>query len=166
MLPACMHGSTPQPRPAPPCPPARLPRPPPPCSPPCRSTWPQVFARGAKFSLFKPAEEMVYIGLDDESRTKVGGGGGAPARFAGPHSRPRPAARSLAVVPGPPACAPLLGASTSPDVCALDLLLSAQGKAAIDVVGAQSGKSIGSMLQQALLILRYAQHSTAQHSTL
>ncbi|KAI3428755.1 hypothetical protein D9Q98_007577 [Chlorella vulgaris] len=57
----------------------------------------QVFSRGAKFSLFKPAEEMVYIGLDDESRTK--------------------------------------------------------GKAAIDVVGAQSGKSIGSMLQQALLIL-------------
>ena len=34
----------------------------------------QVIARGAKFSLFKPAEEMVYIGLDDESRTK-----GAPA---------------------------------------------------------------------------------------
>ena len=30
----------------------------------------QVFSRGAKFSLFKPAEEMVYIGLDDESRTK------------------------------------------------------------------------------------------------
>jgi AAA family ATP:ADP antiporter len=58
----------------------------------------QVFSRGAKFSLFKPAEEMVYIGLDDESRTK--------------------------------------------------------GKAAIDVVGAQSGKSIGSMLQQALLIIR------------
>nr|BBG40173.1 hypothetical protein [Parachlorella kessleri] len=57
----------------------------------------QVVARGAKFSLFKPAEEMVYIGLDDESRTK--------------------------------------------------------GKAAIDVVGAQSGKSAGSMLQQALLIL-------------
>ena len=60
---------------------------------------PQVFSRGAKFSLFKPAEEMVYIGLDDESRTK--------------------------------------------------------GKAAIDVVGAQSGKSIGSVLQQALLILRW-----------
>lgn len=57
----------------------------------------QVFSRGAKFSLFKPAEEMVYIGLDDESRTK--------------------------------------------------------GKAAIDVVGAQSGKSVGSVLQQALLIL-------------
>lgn len=57
----------------------------------------QVFSRGAKFSLFKPAEEMVYIGLDDESRTK--------------------------------------------------------GKAAIDVVGAQSGKSVGSLLQQALLIL-------------
>jgi AAA family ATP:ADP antiporter len=55
-----------------------------------------VFARGAKFSLFKPSEEMVYIGLDDESRTK--------------------------------------------------------GKAAIDVVGAQSGKSIGSILQQFLLI--------------
>ncbi len=32
----------------------------------------QVVARGAKFSLFKPAEEMVYIGLDDESRTKGG----------------------------------------------------------------------------------------------
>jgi AAA family ATP:ADP antiporter len=30
----------------------------------------QIFSRGAKFSLFKPAEEMVYIGLDDESRTK------------------------------------------------------------------------------------------------
>lgn len=57
----------------------------------------QVFSRGAKFSLFKPAEEMVYIGLDDESRSK--------------------------------------------------------GKAAIDVVGAQSGKSVGSILQQALLIL-------------
>ena len=57
----------------------------------------QVFSRGAKFSLFKPAEEMVYIGLDDESRTK--------------------------------------------------------GKAAIDVVGAQSGKSIGSVLQQVMLII-------------
>lgn len=53
----------------------------------------QVFGKGAKFSLFKPAEEMVYIGLDEESRTK--------------------------------------------------------GKAAIDVVGAQTGKSIGSVLQQA-----------------
>lgn len=42
--------------------------------------------------MFKPAEEMVYIGLDEESRTK--------------------------------------------------------GKAAIDVVGAQSGKSAGSVLQQ------------------
>ena len=57
----------------------------------------QVFSRGAKFSLFKPAEEMVYIGLDDESRTK--------------------------------------------------------GKAAIDVVGAQSGKSVGSVLQQMMLIV-------------
>ena len=46
--------------------------------------------------MFKPAEEMVYIGLDEESRTK--------------------------------------------------------GKAAIDVVGAQSGKSLGSILQQALLL--------------
>ncbi|KAL3142921.1 hypothetical protein ABBQ38_003208 [Trebouxia sp. C0009 RCD-2024] len=55
-----------------------------------------VFAKGAKFSMFKPAEEMVYIGLDEESRTK--------------------------------------------------------GKAAIDVVGAQSGKSAGSVLQQVLLV--------------
>jgi AAA family ATP:ADP antiporter len=56
----------------------------------------QIFSRASKFSLFKPAEEMVYIGLDDESRTK--------------------------------------------------------GKAAIDVVAAQSGKSASSLLQQALLI--------------
>lgn len=54
-----------------------------------------MFAKGAKFSMFKPAEEMVYIGLDEESRTK--------------------------------------------------------GKAAIDVAGAQTGKSIGSVLQQACL---------------
>lgn len=52
----------------------------------------QVFGRGAKFSMFKPAEEMVYIGLDTESRTK--------------------------------------------------------GKAAIDVVGAQTGKSLGAIVQQ------------------
>ena len=57
----------------------------------------QVFAKGAKFSMFKPAEEMVYIGLDQESRTK--------------------------------------------------------GKAAIDVVGAQSGKSAGSILQQVCSLL-------------
>ena len=57
----------------------------------------QVFAKGAKFSMFKPAEEMVYIGLDEESRTK--------------------------------------------------------GKAAIDVAGAQTGKSIGSVLQQACLCI-------------
>ncbi|KAK9829542.1 hypothetical protein WJX72_006395 [[Myrmecia] bisecta] len=56
----------------------------------------QVFAKGAKFSMFKPAEEMVYIRLDEESRTK--------------------------------------------------------GKAAIDVVGAQTGKSVGSVLQQVLLL--------------
>jgi AAA family ATP:ADP antiporter len=55
-----------------------------------------VFAKGAKFSMFKPAEEMVYIGLDDQSRTK--------------------------------------------------------GKAAIDVAGAQTGKSAGSVLQQVLLV--------------
>eukprot|EP00873_Tetraselmis_striata_P008538 jgi/Tetstr1/428802/TSEL_018789.t1 len=56
-----------------------------------------VVCRGAKFSLFKPAEEMVYIGLDEESRTK--------------------------------------------------------GKAAIDVVGAQTGKSLSSGLQQLLMLL-------------
>ena len=55
-----------------------------------------VFAKGAKFSMFKPAEEMVYIGLDEQSRTK--------------------------------------------------------GKAAIDVAGAQTGKSAGSVLQQVLLV--------------
>ncbi|KAK9850803.1 hypothetical protein WJX84_006975, partial [Apatococcus fuscideae] len=57
----------------------------------------QVFSKGAKFSMFKPAEEMVYIGLDEDSRTK--------------------------------------------------------GKAAIDVVGAQTGKSAGSALQQILLLI-------------
>ncbi|CAG9461395.1 unnamed protein product [Pedinophyceae sp. YPF-701] len=56
-----------------------------------------VLNRGCKFSLFKPAEEMVYIMLDKESRTK--------------------------------------------------------GKAAIDVVGAQTGKSSSSILQQLLLLL-------------
>ncbi len=30
----------------------------------------QVFSKAAKFSCFKPCEEMVYIGLDEESRTK------------------------------------------------------------------------------------------------
>ena len=30
-----------------------------------------VLNRGCKFSLFKPAEEMVYIMLDEESRTKA-----------------------------------------------------------------------------------------------
>uniref|UniRef100_A0A061RUF3 ADP,ATP carrier protein n=1 Tax=Tetraselmis sp. GSL018 TaxID=582737 RepID=A0A061RUF3_9CHLO len=56
-----------------------------------------VVCRSAKFSLFKPAEEMVYIGLDEESRTK--------------------------------------------------------GKAAIDVVGAQTGKAMSSGLQQVLLLI-------------
>jgi AAA family ATP:ADP antiporter len=55
-----------------------------------------VFSKGAKFSLFKPAEEMVYITLDEDGRTR--------------------------------------------------------GKAAIDVVGSQAGKSGGSILQQALLL--------------
>jgi len=56
-----------------------------------------VIERAAKFSLFKPAEEMVYITLDDESRTK--------------------------------------------------------GKAAVDVLGAQVGKTGGSFMQQGLLLL-------------
>lgn len=29
-----------------------------------------VFGKGAKFSLFKPAEEMVYITLDEDGRTR------------------------------------------------------------------------------------------------
>ena len=55
-----------------------------------------VIERAAKFSLFKPAEEMVYITLDDESRTK--------------------------------------------------------GKAAVDVLGAQVGKTGGSFMQQGMLL--------------
>ena len=55
-----------------------------------------VMERAAKFSLFKPAEEMVYITLDEESKTK--------------------------------------------------------GKAAVDVLGAQVGKTGGSMLQQGFLL--------------
>ena len=56
-----------------------------------------VLTRAAKFSLFKPAEEMVYLSLDSRARLN--------------------------------------------------------GKAAVDVLGAQIGKSGGSVLQQALLIL-------------
>eukprot|EP00898_Chlorokybus_atmophyticus_P001460 jgi/Chlat1/2314/Chrsp17S02600 len=56
-----------------------------------------ITERSAKFSLFKPAEEMVYIELDAESKSK--------------------------------------------------------GKAAIDVLGSQVGKSGGSLLQQALLVV-------------
>ena len=56
-----------------------------------------VFSRAAKFGFFKPAEEMVYLRLDDETRSK--------------------------------------------------------GKAAVDVVGAQFGKSVSSVLQQGLLVL-------------
>lgn len=55
-----------------------------------------VFGKAAKYSLSKPAEEMVYIGLDEEKRTK--------------------------------------------------------GKAAVDVVGSQFGKSSGSLFQQGLLL--------------
>lgn len=55
-----------------------------------------VSTKSAKFSMFKPAEEMVYIMMDEEGRTK--------------------------------------------------------GKAAIDVVGSQAGKSGGSIVQQALLL--------------
>ena len=55
-----------------------------------------VIERAAKFSLFKPAEEMVYITLNEESRTK--------------------------------------------------------GKAAVDVLGAQVGKTGGSFMQQGLLL--------------
>lgn len=56
-----------------------------------------VASRASKYALFKPAEEMVYIHLDEESRTK--------------------------------------------------------GKAAIDVVGNQAGKSSGSLINQGLLLL-------------
>lgn len=56
-----------------------------------------VFGKSAKFSMHKPSEEMVYISLDEEGRTK--------------------------------------------------------GKAAIDVVGSQAGKSGGSVLQQLLLLV-------------
>ena len=55
-----------------------------------------IVERAAKFSLFKPAEEMVYITLDEDSRTK--------------------------------------------------------GKAAVDVLGAQIGKTGGSFMQQGLIL--------------
>lgn len=64
-----------------------------------------VLTRSAKFSLFKPAEELIYIGLDNKARTS--------------------------------------------------------GKAAVDVLGAQMGKSTGALMQQVLLVLTAA---SALHS--
>lgn len=61
--------------------------------------------RSAKFSLFKPAEELIYIGLDEKARTS--------------------------------------------------------GKAAVDVLGAQLGKSTGALMQQILLVVTAA---SALHS--
>lgn len=64
-----------------------------------------VLTRSAKFSLFKPAEELIYIGLDEKARTS--------------------------------------------------------GKAAVDVLGAQMGKSTGALMQQVLLV---ATAASALHS--
>lgn len=64
-----------------------------------------VLTRSAKFSLFKPAEELIYIGLDEKARTS--------------------------------------------------------GKAAVDVLGAQLGKSSGALMQQVLLVVTAA---SALHS--
>ena len=64
--------------------------------PPCLGAGPRNLERAAKFSLFKPAEEMVYSTLDEDSRTK--------------------------------------------------------GKAAVDVLGAQIGKTGGSFMQQGLIL--------------
>eukprot|EP00892_Ulva_mutabilis_P007048 jgi/Ulvmu1/4715/UM002_0446.1 len=64
-----------------------------------------VLTRSAKFSLFKPAEELIYIGLDEKARTS--------------------------------------------------------GKAAVDVLGAQLGKSTGALMQQILLVVTAA---SALHS--
>lgn len=119
----------------------------------------QVLVKGAKFSLFKPAEEMVYIGLDDESRSKGDEGSHGSPLLSG----------SL-----PSAWQPRATAVQEPQTAALPILLTAEpgrhgswlagftsnapplctGKAAIDVVGAQSGKSASSLLQQTLLLLR------------
>lgn len=77
--------------------------------------------RGCKFSLFKPAEEMVYITLDQAR--------GNPRMSWAP-----------------------AGSDTSPALF-LPQESRTKGKAAIDVVGAQTGKSSSSILQQVLLLL-------------
>jgi AAA family ATP:ADP antiporter len=56
-----------------------------------------IFSRAAKFGFFKPSEEMVYLKMDDESRST--------------------------------------------------------GKATVDVIGAQFGKSVSSLMQQILFII-------------
>lgn len=99
----------------------------------------QVFGKAAKFSCFKPCEEMVYIGLDEESRTK--GAFVCMARVTrvtymtgvtGVYVSHINAHVVYCVTPWTPC--------------------HAAGKAAIDVVGAQTGKSAGSVLQQGLLL--------------
>ena len=83
-----------------------------------------VFSKSAKFSLFKPAEEMVYISLDEQVRGPC---------HAGHIVLPHYAFMNLHVP------------------CAFKG--RTKGKAAIDVVGSQAGKSGGSLLQQLLLVI-------------